>query len=65
MRQDSRSRPIMPTEAKAGRRPRTCMHVHAPRPEAEGHVNACPRPSKMTAHEQNVNSSMCPKLPQI
>eukprot|EP00955_Chlamydomonas_euryale_P072353 361372-Chlamydomonas_euryale.AAC.1 len=35
-----RSRPITLASASAGPRPRTCMHVNAPRPEAE-HLRAC------------------------
>eukprot|EP00955_Chlamydomonas_euryale_P096359 365004-Chlamydomonas_euryale.AAC.11 len=45
MRQGRRSRPITPAEAEVGLRQKTCMHVNAPRPEAEGiYVHACPRP---------------------
>eukprot|EP00955_Chlamydomonas_euryale_P079879 363353-Chlamydomonas_euryale.AAC.14 len=39
-----RSRPITPAEAKAGPRPRTCMHVHARGRRPRGiYVHACPR----------------------
>eukprot|EP00955_Chlamydomonas_euryale_P085258 364073-Chlamydomonas_euryale.AAC.7 len=31
----------MPAEAKAGPRPRTCMHVNASRPEADPPSNLC------------------------
>eukprot|EP00955_Chlamydomonas_euryale_P052027 355040-Chlamydomonas_euryale.AAC.17 len=45
MSQGRRSRPIMPAEAETGMRPRTCMHVNAPRPPASGiYVHACPGP---------------------
>eukprot|EP00955_Chlamydomonas_euryale_P115349 366343-Chlamydomonas_euryale.AAC.8 len=36
-----RSQPITPASASAGPRPQTCMHVHAPRPPASGHLCAC------------------------
>eukprot|EP00955_Chlamydomonas_euryale_P053702 355578-Chlamydomonas_euryale.AAC.3 len=34
----------MPASASASPRPRTCMHINAPRPPASGmYVHACPR----------------------
>eukprot|EP00955_Chlamydomonas_euryale_P108962 365895-Chlamydomonas_euryale.AAC.7 len=40
-----RSRPIMPAEAEAGLRPRTCMYVNARGRRPKGiYVRACPRP---------------------